>query len=80
MYTSGGLLYLLFQLIVVVCVLYFILKYINFSQTKVMLLGIGILIFLDASLKNMIPFVFFDKLSILGFSLVIVGFISKKKS
>lgn len=79
MYTLGALFFLLILVIIFVCLFYFGLRNLNFSKIKLMLLGIGILGFLDVSLRDMISVVLYNMLSILGFSLVIVGFISKEK-
>lgn len=77
MYTMGGIIKILFYLIVISVIITVILSMINISNVKIMLFGIALIVFSTSVLKGMIKYGIDDLISIIGLSFCIVGFFKK---
>lgn len=78
MFTSEGIITIIFFTIVALIISYVIFNYyIKISSVKIMLLGIGVITFSNALFKGMIRYGVDDIITIIGFSIVIAGFICK---
>lgn len=78
MLTSEGIIQILFIIVIVSLVSYAVIKFTEISSVKAMLLGIGIIVFTDCVLKGMIKYGIDLVFSIIGFSIVIGGFLCRE--
>ncbi|MDT8719040.1 hypothetical protein IAI10_20535 [Clostridium sp. 19966] len=75
MYGLEGIFQMIFYLLMAVAVLGGILSKTKIPCVKIMLLGIGIIVFSSAVLKDKMQYGIDDLISLVGLSLCIVGFI-----
>jgi hypothetical protein len=79
MYTSEGIIQILFYLIVISVIVAGVLSRVKISSVKVMLLGIALIVFSNSVLKGMIKYGIDDVISVVGLSFCIVGFLKGDK-
>jgi hypothetical protein len=79
MYTSEGIIKILFYLIVISVIVAGVLSRVKISSVKVMLLGIALIVFSNSVLKGMIKYGIDDVISVVGLSFCIVGFLKGDK-
>ncbi|WP_139905485.1 hypothetical protein [Clostridium thermarum] len=77
MFTVSAILQMLFTMLIVSFILSLLLVPLRISNVKVMLLGIGIIVFSNSVLKGMIKYGIDELISVIGLSFCIVGFIKK---
>lgn len=77
MYSIAGIFQMLFYIVILVAMIGAIIAKFNISNIKIMLLGIAIIVFSNAVLKDMIKYGIDDFICIIGFSICIIGFLEK---
>lgn len=79
MYTTESIIQIIITLLIASGVTFFIIRYSKISSTKVMLLGIGLLLFSETIFAEMVKYGLDEILSVIGFGIVIGGFLKKDK-
>jgi hypothetical protein len=77
MYTSESIIQILITIIIAAGITYFVLSFIKTNTIKVMLLGIGIIIFAGLTLKDKVQYGLDEVLSVIGIGIILGGFIRR---
>lgn len=79
MYTTESIVQIIITLFIASGVTFFIISNSKISSTKVMILGIGLLLFSENILAEMVKYGLDEILSIIGFGITIGGFFKRDK-
>jgi len=77
MYTADSIFSIILTILVTGGLTYLILRFVNINTIKIMMLGIGLLLFSGLVLKDMVRYGFDEVLAVVGFGITIGGFIKR---